>query len=173
MRGSWLGQDVIENKKRVISSILLGVSRPQGITHALAAGADQRVGGGENAGLGHGVLLDLGHGVDNATDEADKDGRHTGEGDGGVEEDQAGQSDGQLVEGADHRVGGGRGHAHAPGGGVRDEDGGQTGQNHGEEDSVAVVLGEVAGQVGGGPVLDQQGEHDQDGDGEQVVVEHG
>lgn len=161
----------IENKSHFIYSF--GGLRPQGITHALAAGADQRVGGGQNACPGHGVLLDLGHSIDNATDEADEDSRHTGEGDGGIEEDQAGHGDGQLVEGADHRVGGGRGHAHAPGGGIGDEDGRQTGQDHSEDDAVAVGLGEVAGQVGRGPVLDEQSEDDQDRDGQQVVVEHG
>lgn len=147
--------------------------RSQRIAHALAAGAYQRVGSGQHAGPGLGVLLDLGHGVDNAAHETDTNSRHTGEGDRGIEEDQTRKGDGQLVEGADHRVGGGRGHAHAPGGGVRDEDGGETRQDHGEDDTIAIGLGEVASQVGGRPVFNQQGEHDQDGNGQEVVVEHG
>lgn len=148
-------------------------SRAQRVTHALAAGADQRVGSRENAGLGLGVLLDLGNSVDNAGHEADDNGRDTGEGDGSVEEDQTRDGDGKLVQGTDHGVRGGGGDTHAPGGGVGDEDGGDTGDDHSEEDTVAVSLGEVTGQVGSGPVLDEQSGDDENGDGEEVVVEHG
>lgn len=82
-------------------------SRPLGaqrVSHALAAGTDWR---GENTGAGLGVLLDLGNGVDNTADEADTDGGNTGEGDWRIEEDKTGHGDGQLVESANHGVGGG------------------------------------------------------------------
>lgn len=147
--------------------------RAQRVTHALAAGANQRVGHGQDTGLGLGVLLDLGNGVDNARHEADHNRRDAGEGDGSVEEDQTRHGNGELVQGADHGVSGGGGDPDAPGGGVGDEDRGDTGDDHGEEDTVAVGLGEVTGQVGGGPVFDEQGGDNEDGNGEEVVVEHG
>lgn len=149
---------------------VLGAQR---VAHALAAGADQRVGGGKDTGLGLGILLDLRHGVDDTRDKTDTDGGDTGESDRGVEEDETGHSDGELVQGTDHGVGGGRGDAHAPSGGVGNEDGGETGEDHGDHDAVTVGLGEVAGQVGGGPVFEQEGGDDQDGNGQKVVVEHG
>lgn len=144
-------------------------SRAQRISHALAAGADR---GGENTGSRLGVLLDLGNGVDNTADETNSNGRDTGESDRGVEEDEAGDGNGELVQGTNHRVGGGGGGADTPGGGVGDEDGGGTGQDHGEEDTVAVGFGEVTSKVGRGPILDKEGQHNQDGDREEVVVEH-
>lgn len=120
--------------------------RAQRVSHALATGTNWR---GENTGTGLGVLLDLGHGVDNTADEADTDGGNTREGDWRIEEDETGHGDGQLVESANHRVCGGGGSADTPCGCVRDKDRGSTGQNHGEEDTVTVALGEVAGEVGG------------------------
>jgi len=149
------------------------LSRVGGVPAALGAGAHGGlVAGGEDAGV-LGLLADLGPGEDEAADEADKDGGNAAESDGGVEEDQAADGDGELVERADHRIGGGRCHADAPGGAVRDEDGGQARVDHADHELVARLLGEVAGQVLGGPVLDQERADDQDGDGEEVVVEHG
>lgn len=52
------------------------------------------------------ALPDLCDGIDDAADETDKDGADAGKGDGGVEEDQAGEGDGKLVESADHGVSG-------------------------------------------------------------------
>lgn len=48
--------------------------RPQGVTHALAAGADKRIRRGKNAGFRFGVLLGLCDGVDDPADKADDDG---------------------------------------------------------------------------------------------------
>jgi hypothetical protein len=143
--------------------------RAQRVSHALAAGAD---GCGEDTGLGLGVLLDLGDGVDETADETDTNGGDTRESDGGVEEDETGDGNGQLVQSTDHGIGGGGGGAHTPGGGVGDENGGCARENHGEEDAITVGLGEVAGQVGGRPVLDEKGQDDQDGDRQEVVVKH-
>lgn len=147
--------------------------RAQGVAHALAASADQRVRGGKDTGLRLGVLLDLRHSVDNTGDKTDDNGGNTGEGDWGIEKDETRQSDGKLVEGANHGVSGGRGDTNTPGGGVGDKDGRKTGQNHGDHDAVTVVLGEVAGQVGRRPVFEKKGSDEENRDGEQVVVEHG
>lgn len=147
-------------------------SRAQRVTHALAAGADQWVGGRQHTGLGLGILLDLGDGVDNAGHETNDDGRDTGEGDRSVEENQTRNGNGELVQGTNHGVGGRGGGTNTPGGGVGDEDGGDTGDDHSEEDAIAVGLGEVTGQVGSGPVLDEQSGDDEDGDGEEIVIEH-
>lgn len=118
-------------------------------------------------------MAGLGPGENETGDEADKDGSNTTESDGGVEEDETADGDGKLVEGANHRVGGRGGDANAPGGAVRDEDGGETRVDHADEQAVARLDGEVLDQVVVGPVLEEQGEDDQDGDGEEVVVEHG
>jgi hypothetical protein len=134
--------------------------RAQRISHALAAGTDGR---GQNTGLRLGVLLDLGDSVDKTADEADANCGHTGEGDWRIEEDETRHGDGQLVKRTNHGVGGGGGGADTPRGGVGNEDGGGTRQNHGEEDTIAVGLGEVAGEVSGRPVLNQQSENQQDG----------
>lgn len=146
--------------------------RLEPVLDALAAGAHGHVLGGQGLVLA-GVLPDLCDGVDDAADEANEDGADGAEGDGGVEEDEAADGDGELVEGADHGVGGGGGDAHAPCRGVGDEDGRQAGEDHGEDDGGAVLDGEVLLQVGVGPVLDEDGRDEQDGDGEEVVVEHG
>jgi hypothetical protein len=118
-------------------------------------------------------LADLGPGEDQTRDKANNDGSDTAEGDGSIEEDEARDGDGQLVESADHGIGGRRGDADAPGRAVRDKDGGQTGVYHANHQLVTRLLREVARQVLGRPVLDEQRADDQDGDGEQIVVEHG
>jgi hypothetical protein len=99
--------------------------------------------------------------------------RDGGEGDGSVEEDQSGNGDGELVESSDHGVGGGGSNTDTPGGGVRDEDGGETGEQDSEHNGVTLVSGEVALHVGGRPVLEEEGEDNDHGNGEKVVVEHG
>lgn len=144
-----------------------------GVPVAQRAGAHGGLAAGRQDANVLGLLADLGPGKDKTADEADKDGRDAAEGDGGVEEDQAADGDGELVQGADHRVRRRRGDADAPCRAVRDEDGGQARVDHADHQLVARLLGEVLGQVLGRPVLDQQRADDKDGDGEQVVVEHG
>lgn len=118
-------------------------------------------------------MASLGPSENETGDEANKDGGDTAKSDGGVEEDETADGDGKLVEGANHGVGGRGGDANAPGRAVRDEDGSETGVNHADEEAVARLDGEVLDQVIVGPVLEEQGEDDQDGNGEEVVVEHG
>lgn len=77
----------------------------QAVSVALATGT-HGARRGEDAGLGLGAVPDLGQSIDEATDEPEENGRHTGDGDGGVKEDKAGNGDGQLVESAHHRIGG-------------------------------------------------------------------
>lgn len=150
----------------------LGIARlgVGGIPIALRAGA-RHLGGREDA-LAH-RLPDLGPSKHETGDKTNKDGRNTAESDGSVEEDKSGEGNGQLVEGSDHGVGGGRGCADAPGGAVRDEDGGETGVDHTDVKGVPGLLGEVPRQVLGGPILSDQGADDKHGDTERVVVEHG
>ncbi|KAI6750304.1 hypothetical protein HG531_007569 [Fusarium graminearum] len=95
------------------------------------------------------------------------------EGDGGGEEDKTGDSNRQLVEGTDHGVGGGRGDSDAPSRAVRDKDSSKTRVDDTDHHAVATILGEVLGQVGAGPVLSDEREEDEHGDGEEVVVVHG
>lgn len=118
-------------------------------------------------------MLDLGNGIDDATDEAYKDSRHTGKRHGGIEEDQSGKRNGELVQSSNHRVGGGRGHTDTPSGSVGNEDGRRTGEDHGEDNAVALGCGEVTFNVGGRPVFGKDRKNDEDGNGQKVVVEHG
>lgn len=83
----------------------VAASSLQAVSVALATGT-HGARRGEDAGLGLGAVPDLGQSIDEATDEAEENGRHAGDGDGGVEEDKAGNGDGQLVESAHHRIGG-------------------------------------------------------------------
>nr|POE97733.1 hypothetical protein CFP56_79220 [Quercus suber] len=134
--------------------------RLQRVPHALHARArGQNVALAAAAGCARLRLPDLGQRVDQATDEADEDGANAGDGDGRVEEDQAGDRDGEFVEGAHHAVGGRRGDTDTPCGGVGDEDGGDTRDGHDDEDSVPGLGGEVeveldalahAQEIGGG-----------------------
>ena len=63
--------------------------------------------------------------------------------------------------------------ADAPGRSIRDEDRGQSGEDHGEHNRIALIEGEVAGEVGCGPVLEYEGAENQYRNREKVVVEHG
>lgn len=155
------------------SLISSSCSRLVPLLHALRTGARDGLPGGQTRLLLVLALPHLGEGVDHSADETDGDGRHAGECDGGVEEDEAGDGDGELVQSADHGVCGGGSDADAPGGGVGDEDGRKTRGDHGDDDAVALLGGEVAGEVGRGPVLEEDGADKEDGDGEEVVVVHG
>lgn len=150
----------------LFDAVRLGVG---GIPVTLRAGACDL--GGRKDALGD-RLSDLGPSEHQTGDETDEDGRNTAEGDGSVEEDKSGEGNGELVEGSDHGVGGGRGCTNAPGGAIRDEDGGKTGVDHADVKGVPVLLGEVLGQVLDGPVLSDQGADDKYRDTEGVVVEH-
>jgi hypothetical protein len=81
-----------------------------------------------------------------------------------------GRAKGLTVKSSNHRVGRRAGDPDAPGGRVRDEDSGGTGEGHGEEESATSVLGEVSGQRLGSPVLEEDRGDDEDRDGEEVVV---
>jgi hypothetical protein len=111
------------------------------------------------------ALPHLRHRINKTRNKADENGTAAGEGGRSVEEDQPREGDGQLVEGTYHRVGGRRGHAHAPGGAVGDKDGGQAGEYHDGEDFALGSGREVDSDVGGGPVLHEQGADEEDGDG--------
>ena len=139
----------------------------------MAAGAHRRIDSGENTGLGFCGLFDFGKGKDHAADGADTNGGDTRNGARSVEEDETAKGDGKLVESTDHRVGGGSGDADAPGGGIGDEDRGETGEDHGEDEIVTVIFREVLGYVFRGPVFDEERAAEEDGDGENVVVKHG
>lgn len=70
------------------------------------------------------------------------------------------------------RVGGRGGDADTPSGSVADENRRETGEDHGDNQVVAVNFGEVADQVGRGPILGKERENQEDRDGKEVVVEH-
>jgi hypothetical protein len=143
----------------------------QAVLHAPAAGAERDVGGRQYS-LGLAVLSHLGNSVDDTTDETNKYSRHTAEGNGCIEEDESTESDRELVQGSDHRVGCRRGDTNSPGGGVGDEDSGHAGDDHDGNDGVALLRWEVLLNVRGGPVLDKDRGDEQDGDSEEVVVVH-
>lgn len=71
------------------------------ITVAQTAGT-HGVGGWEDAGLRFRVLLNLGHSIDDPAHKSKEDCGNTGKSDRCVEKDEAGNSDGELVEHADH-----------------------------------------------------------------------
>ena len=146
-----------------------GLSVLQRVPHALHAGACRQ------HTLARILVLALPHfrhRINETRDETDENGAAAGKSGGSVEEDQTGESDGQLVESADHGVGSGRSHAHAPGGAVGDEDGGQAGEDHDGEDFALGSGREVDGDVGRGPVLHEEGANEEDGDREEIVVVH-
>jgi hypothetical protein len=119
------------------------------------------------------ALPHLGNSVNDTRNESNENSAAAGKRGGRVEEDETGEGNGELVEGADHGVGGGGGDADAPRGAVGDEDGADAGENHDEEHFALLARREVDGDVGGGPVLEEEGANEEDGDGEEVVVEHG
>lgn len=143
----------------------------QAVLHAPAAGAEWDVGGGQHS-LGLAVLSHLRNGVNDATDETDKDGRHTAKSDGCIEEDESTKSNRELVQGSYHGVCCRRSHTHSPGGGIRDENGRQAGDDHDHDDSVALLRRKVLLDVRRGPVFDENRGNKQDGNGEEVVVVH-
>lgn len=140
------------------------------VPHALDARA-----GGQHA-LALVLVLALPHlcnGVNNARNESNENGAAAGKRGRRVEEDKTREGNGQLVECADHGVGCRGGNAHAPCGAVRDEDGAEARQKHDGQHLLLVAWREVDGDVGRGPVLEEQGADEEDGDGEEVVVVHG
>jgi len=115
--------------------------------HASAAGAERDVGGREDC-LRLAVLADLGQGIHKTTDETNENSRYTAECDRRIEEDKTAKRNGELVQSADHGVCGGGGDADSPGGGVGDEDGRETRDDHYDDDGVALLSGEVLLDVG-------------------------
>jgi hypothetical protein len=144
----------------------------QTVLHTPTASAEGNVGGGQHS-LGLAVLTDFCERVDDTTNETNEDSRHTAECDWSIEEYQTTESDGKLVQGSNHGVGGGRCDANSPSRCVGDEDGGKTRDDHDGNDSVALFGGEVLLDVRGGPVFNEDGCDEEDGDSEKVVVVHG
>lgn len=121
------------------------------------------------------LLLSLPHlrdCVHYATNESDENSADRPKRNWSIEEDKTRQGDGELVQRADHGVRSRRSDAHAPRRCVGDEDGRQAGDEHGSDDVVARFWREVLRNVGTGPVLEEDGAGEEDGDGEKVVVEH-
>lgn len=124
--------------------------------------------------MGSGLALSLlGKSVNQTGHETHEDGGNGPEVNGSVKENQAGQSNRQLVQRTNHGVSGGRSHTHTPGGTVRDSDGRGTGNQNGHNGSISVLGGEVEGKVSRRPVLENEGQDQQNWNGQQVVVEHG
>lgn len=119
------------------------------------------------------VLSHFSQRIDEATNESNKDGGNAAEGDRSVEEDKAAESDGKLVQSADHGVGRRGCDTDGPSRSIRDEDSGKAGYNHDDDDGVALLRGEVLLDVGGRPVLDKYGSDKQNWNGQEVVVVHG
>lgn len=90
----------------------------EAISHALCARRDWDIRGGQNTSSRLVVLLDLSQGVDETRDETDDDGGDTGESNGGIEEDETGDSNGELIQGADHGVSCRGGDTDTPGGSI-------------------------------------------------------
>lgn len=127
---------------------------------------------GWKAHLGGRSLADLSPCVNNARDKSDKDGGNAAESDRSIKEDETADGDWELVQSTNHGVGGRGGDTDAPCGGVGDEDGSKSRVDHGHDLAVAGCYWEVLVEVGGRPVLDDEGQNDQDWNGEEVVVEH-
>lgn len=90
-------------------------------------------------------LIRLGHGIHNASNPSDPDGRHIPKARRVPKEQHARRGDRQLVERADHRVGGGSADADAPCRRIGDEDGGGAGEGDcGEEDDTIVCRAGVS-----------------------------
>lgn len=121
----------------------------QRVPHTLAAGADRGVGGRQDTSPWLSVLLDLSNGVDDTANKANDDSRNAGEGNRGIEENKSRDSNGKLVQSSNHGVSGRRSDANAPGGGIGNKHRRQAGEDHGENDAVAVHGREVAVDVGG------------------------
>lgn len=98
--------------------------------------------------LGLAALSDLGKRIHDTANKADEDGRNAAKGNRGIEEDQTTDRDWELVQSANHGVGGRGGDTNAPGGGIGDEDGRETRNDHGKDDVVSLLGGEVLRDVG-------------------------
>lgn len=147
-------------------------SRLESVSHALGTGTDRRVRSWENSSLWFGVLLDFGEGIDDTADKSDSNGRDTGEGDWVAKEHETGQGNWELVEGSNHGVSSGGGNTNAPCGGVGDENSRQSGEEHGDVESVTGIDRKVLGYIGARPVLNEERANHEDGNGEKVIVEH-
>ena len=107
--------------------------------------------------LGFRVLSNLGQSINNTTDESNKNRRYASKGNGCIEENQAAECDGELVQGADHGISSGRSYTHTPCGCIGDEDGGHSGDDHSDDDLVSLFQGEVLLNIGGRPVFEEKG----------------
>lgn len=116
------------------------------------------------------LLLLLGNRVHQTRHKADKDRRNRPEVNGCVKENQTRQCNWQFVQSADHGVGGGRCHSDTPGRTVRNGDSRSTRKNHGGDGGVSGLRWEVLVHSLWGPVLQEKSGHEQNGDGQQVVV---
>lgn len=118
------------------------------------------------------VLSNLCPCIHDATDETDEDGRYTSECDRGCEENETTDSDWQLVESTNHRVGCGGSDTDTPSRAVWNEDSSKTRVDHAENEVVSGLKWEVLGEVLGWPVFENEGANEEDRNGEKVVVEH-
>lgn len=110
--------------------------------------------------------------VDEAADKPERNGRHTTERDGSCEKDNAGDSQGKLVQCADHGVRGrGRG-SNAPSRAVRDEDSCHARVDDPDAQALSRLDREVSLQILSRPVFDEKRGHKQNGSAEQIVVKH-
>lgn len=74
---------------------------------------------------------------------------NTGQGNWCIKKYKSTQCNWQFVQRAHHAVCCGARHTHTPRAGVRDEHGRETGEDHGDHEVVAAVLGEVCRDVDG------------------------
>lgn len=149
--------------------------RPESIARTLAARADGHhgdVGCGKRI-LGLAGLANLGNSIHDTANEANEDGGYAAECGGCVEEDQTANGKRKLVQSANHGVSCRRGDTDTPSGGVRDENGGNTRNQHGGDDIVALIGREALCKVRRRPIFENNRGDDKDGNGEQVVVVHG
>lgn len=116
------------------------------------------------------LLLLFGNRVHQTRHKADKDRRNRPEVDGCFKEDQTRQCNWQLVQSADHGVGSGRCHSNTPSRTVRNGNGRSTRKDHGGDGGVSGLGWEVLVDGFWGPVFQEESGHEQNGDGQQVVV---
>lgn len=143
----------------------------EAITSTLARGAHWDR--GWQAHLSRSSLTDLSPSVDNARNESNKDSGDGSKSNWSVEEDQARDSDWELVECSNHRIRSGGGNTDTPSRSVRDQDRSKTRVDHSHDLRVSGRNWEVGVEVRAGPILNQEGKNDQHWDSQQVVVKHG